>query len=88
VHDLALQPLYDGAEFEMSFRGYVRFEQRNVFEVCRQWPDLGDLLGRTDQEVLIGMVQSSERTDNIPGVGAKTELGNPAYIDGDLHEMI
>jgi hypothetical protein len=43
---------------------------------------------RSDQVVLVLAIQAAEGANNVPNVGANTEIRNPPDINRDLHAVI
>lgn len=60
------------------------FDRRKV---SRQIANLSRLLEGTEQEILILVIESGERANNVPRVSSDAEFSNPADVDGDFHLM-
>lgn len=88
VHNIATQPFDDMPKFQVPFDRGIRLEQRNNIEIFRQVTNLRGGARRTDEEVVIGPIDPAERPYDIPGVGARSELGGPPDVNCDLHGMI
>ena len=88
VNQFAMQPLDDGTAFKVALYGGVRLEQGDALKIRRQWSNLRYFLRRTDQEILVRMVEPGERPYYVPRVGANAKFRDPPYVDGNLHGMI
>ena len=54
-------------------------------EICRQVLDFSGLFWRTKEKVLILVIETGERANDVARVGSYAELGDPADVDGNLH---
>ena len=85
MYQVAIQPLQSGTELAVSPDGTLGREQRDGLKVWREDADFFHLGRRSDQSVLILLVEPAQRAHHIADVGADAKIPHPPDVDGDLH---
>ena len=89
VDQTALQAFDGGAIFQIT--GNRRFPgccNGMNFKICRKKTDLSSTLCRSQKEILVFVVLSTQCPDDVSGIGTYAKLVHPSNIDGDLHGRI
>ena len=85
MHQVATQPPHNGAELGIATERDLRRSQRDTLKIRREWPNFAHPLRCADHDVVIFLVQPSERPNYVADIGTDPEVGDPADINGHLH---
>ena len=88
VQQITLQALKNGPATGKAFYRGIRFLQANNLEMSWKRAELLQFIGRANQHVAVGVVQLSERADDVASIGANTKLRAAPDIEGDSHGTI
>src|ERR1051326_2398949 len=77
-----------GAIFQIARNRSLGLLQWDDFKICGEEPDLCGPLRRTEKKILVFLILAAQGPNNVPGIGAYTELVHPPNVDGYLHGRI
>ncbi len=84
MDQLASEARQNRVALKKAFRALWR-RHLHAGEILRQAPDFTGFLRRPHQEVLVVMIETGERANDVARIGAHAELRDPANVDGNLH---
>ena len=87
MHQIATQAPEHRSALHVSAKGVGR-RQRNRFEILRQLANLSNFLRRTEQEVLVFVVELRQCANDVAGVSADAEFVDPPNVEGNPHKEI
>lgn len=88
MNQITVKLPYDLTKLQPSGQRNFGMRQRDGVNVLRQNTDLENSFRRTDEEILIVPIQSTQRSDDIPYVRTNAEIRDAAEINRNLHELI